>query len=36
MGKYQLSMELTETQIDELVAFLKSLEGDIIEYKELK
>jgi len=36
MGKYQLSMELTETQIDELVAFLKSLEGDVVEYKELK
>ena len=36
MGKYQLSMELTEIQIDELVAFLKSLEGDVVEYKELK
>ncbi|WP_457749425.1 cytochrome-c peroxidase [Sulfurimonas sp.] len=36
MGKYQLSMELTETQIDEIVAFLKSLEGEVVEYKELK
>jgi cytochrome c peroxidase len=36
MGKYQLSMELTETQIDEIVAFLKSLDGEIVEYKELK
>jgi cytochrome c peroxidase len=36
MGKYQLSMELTEVQIDEIVAFLKSLEGDVIEYEELK
>ncbi len=36
MGKYQLSMELTEIQIDEIVAFLKSLEGNVVEYKELK
>ena len=36
MGKYQLSMELTEVQIDEIVAFLKSLDGEIVEYKELK
>ncbi|QOP45386.1 cytochrome-c peroxidase [Sulfurimonas paralvinellae] len=36
MGKYQLSMELTETQIDEIVAFLKSLDGEVVEYKELK
>ncbi|WP_434636513.1 c-type cytochrome [Sulfurimonas sp. NW7] len=36
MGKYQLSMELTEIQIDEIVAFLKSLEGDVVEYKELQ
>ena len=36
MGKYQLSMELTEIQIDEITAFLKSLEGEIVEYEELK
>lgn len=36
MGKYQLSMELTEVQIDEIVAFLESLEGNVVEYKELK
>jgi len=36
MGKYQLSMELTEVQIDEITAFLKSLEGKVVEYKELK
>jgi len=36
MGKYQLSMELTEKQIDEIVAFLHSLDGEIVEYKELK
>ncbi len=36
MGKYQLSMELTETQIDEITDFLKSLEGDVVEYEELK
>ncbi len=36
MGKYQLSMELSETQIDEIVAFLKSLDGEVVEYKELK
>ncbi len=29
MGKYQLSMELSDTQIDEIVAFLRSLEGDV-------
>ena len=36
MGKYQLSMELTEKQIDEIVAFLKSLEGEVVDYKELQ
>lgn len=36
MGKYQLSMELTEKQIDEIVAFLHSLDGEVVEYKELK
>ena len=33
MGKYQLGLKLTDTQIDEIVAFLKTLEGDIVEYK---
>ncbi len=36
MGKYQLSMELSEELIDEIEAFLQSLEGDLIEYKELE
>ncbi len=35
MGKYQLGMELSETQIDEITAFLGSLEGDVVEYKDL-
>ncbi len=35
MGKYQLGMELSETQIYEITAFLKSLEGDVVEYKDL-
>ena len=30
MGKYQLSMELSNTQIDEIVAFLRSLDGDTL------
>ena len=32
MGKHQLGIELSEVQIDELVAFLKTLEGDIVDY----
>jgi len=36
MGKYQLSMELSEQQIDEIVAFLKSLEGEVFDYEELR
>jgi len=36
MAKYQLSMELSEQQIDEIEAFLQSLEGELIEYKELR
>ena len=32
MGKHQLGMNLTDKQIDEIVAFLKSLEGDIVDY----
>ena len=36
MAKYQLSVELTDKQIDEIVAFFKSLEGEIIDYEELR
>jgi len=36
MGKYQLGLELTDTQIDEIIEFLKTLEGDVIDYKDLK
>ena len=36
MGKYQLSVELSETQIDEIVAFFESLEGEVVEYEELR
>lgn len=32
MAKHQLGMNLTETQIDEIIAFLKTLEGDIVNY----
>ncbi len=33
MAKYQLGMTLTNEQVDEIVAFLKALEGDIVDYK---
>ena len=33
MAKHQLGMNLTDDQIDEIVAFLKALEGDIVHYK---
>lgn len=33
MGKHQLGMHLTNRQIDEIVEFLKSLEGDVVDYK---
>lgn len=33
MGKYQLGVYLDEKRIDELVAFFKSLQGDVVEYK---
>ncbi|WP_324171935.1 cytochrome-c peroxidase [Sulfurimonas sp.] len=33
MGKHQLGMNLTDKQIDEIVEFLKALEGDIVDYK---
>jgi len=32
MGKHQLGIELSETQVDELVAFLKTLQGNIVDY----
>ena len=36
MAKHQLGMNLSNEQIDEIVAFLKALEGEIVEYEELK
>lgn len=36
MAKYQLSVELTDQQVDELVAFFKSLEGEVVDYEELR
>jgi len=36
MGKYQLGMELSERQIDEITAFLRSLEGNVVAYEELQ
>ncbi len=33
MGRYQVGIELTKTQIDEIVAFLKTLNGKIVDYK---
>ena len=36
MAKYQLSMELSPSQIDEIVAFLRSLEGKPIQFEELQ
>ncbi len=32
MGKNQLGINLSDQQLDELVAFLKTLEGDIVDY----
>ncbi len=32
MGKHQLGLYLSETQIDEIVEFLKTLEGDVVDY----
>lgn len=32
MGKYQLGVDLDDKRIDELMAFLKSLEGSVVEY----
>ena len=33
MSKYQIGDEFTPTQIDEVVAFLESLDGELVEYK---
>ncbi|SFV55078.1 Cytochrome c551 peroxidase [hydrothermal vent metagenome] len=33
MSKYQIGDEFTPTQIDEVVAFLKSLDGELVEYE---
>lgn len=33
MSKYQLGKEFTPTQIDEVVAFLKTLDGELVKYK---
>jgi len=32
MGRHQLGLNLTSKQIDEIVAFLKTLEGNIVDY----
>ncbi|EQB39469.1 cytochrome C peroxidase [Sulfurimonas hongkongensis] len=32
MGKHQLGMNLTNTQIDEIVEFLRALEGSVVEF----
>lgn len=36
MGKHQLGLYLSDTQIDEIVEFLKTLEGDIVDYSQDK
>ncbi|NOX15701.1 MAG: c-type cytochrome [Epsilonproteobacteria bacterium] len=33
MGKHQVGVELTKKQVDEIVAFLKTLNGKIVDYK---
>ncbi|MDQ1268343.1 MAG: cytochrome c peroxidase, partial [Campylobacterota bacterium] len=33
MAKHQIGRNLTPTQIDEIVAFLRTLEGEIVDYK---
>ncbi len=33
MGKNQIGIDFTKEQIDDIVAFLKTLEGDIVDYK---
>jgi len=32
MSKYQVGQEFTKQQIDDVVAFLKTIEGDIVDY----
>jgi cytochrome c peroxidase len=32
MSKYQVGQEFTKQQIDDVVAFLKTLNGDIVDY----
>jgi cytochrome c peroxidase len=32
MSKYQLGNEFTKEQIDDVVAFLKTLEGEVVAY----
>lgn len=36
MGRHQLGRHLTLEQIDEIVAFLRTLEGDIVDYRSAK
>lgn len=36
MAKHQIGRNLSETQIDEIVAFLRTLEGDIVDYASVK
>ena len=33
MARHQLGLLLDDQQVDEIVAFLKTLEGDLVEYK---
>ena len=33
MSKYQIGDEFTSTQIDEVVEFLKSFDGELVEYE---
>ena len=32
MSKYQIENEVTPEQIDDVIAFLKTLEGELVEY----
>jgi cytochrome c peroxidase len=32
MAKHQIGVHLTKEQIDEIVEFLKTLEGDLVDY----
>ena len=33
MGRYQIGVDLTEKQIDDMEAFFKALEGDIVDFE---